>query len=227
MERENREKIKEMVLQAFSFRHACKEFDPERKISEDDFAFLLEGTLLSPSCFGFEPWFFLVVQDPELRERLREFTWGGERQIPTCSHLVICLARKGYFMRYDSGYISYMMEEVQKLPPDIRDLKRQKYREFQENDFRLLESERALFDWACKQTYIALANMMTAAAMIGIDSCPMEGFNPQKIDQILKDHLGIEIDKFGVAYMVAFGYRLKDPRPKTRQTLEQIVKWYP
>ncbi|WP_456430851.1 NAD(P)H-dependent oxidoreductase [Thermosulfuriphilus sp.] len=222
----NPKEVKDLVLKAFWFRHACKDFDPERKIPEEDFEFILEAARLSPSSFGFEPWVFLVVQDSGLRRRLLDFTWGGEQQIPTCSHLVVCLARREFFMRYDSDYIDYMMREVQKLPPELRELKRQKYREFQEEDFRLLENERALFDWACKQTYIAMANMMTATAMIGIDSCPMEGFNPEKVNQVLRDNFGIDIEKMAVAYMVAFGYRRKEPRPKTRQTLERIVRWY-
>jgi nitroreductase len=218
--------MKEKIIEAFNFRHACKKFDSEKKISAQDFNFILETGRLSPSSFGFEPWNFLVVQNIQLREKLRGLTWGGQGQIPTASHLLVVLARKSYFMKYDSQYIQSFMKDVQNLPENIIEMKRNVYRKFLENDFKLLDNERAVFDWACKQTYIPLTNMMTAAAMIGIDSCPMEGFEADKIDELLAGDFDIDTEKFGVSCMVAFGYRDKEPPAKTRQPLENIIKWY-
>ncbi|MEC2164969.1 nitroreductase family protein, partial [Bacillus velezensis] len=77
---------KQQIIEAYQFRHATKEFDPEKKISESDFEFILETGRLSPSSLGLEPWKFVVVQNPELREKLREFTWGAQKQLPTASH---------------------------------------------------------------------------------------------------------------------------------------------
>lgn len=218
--------MKEKIIEAFNFRHACKKFDSEKKISARDFNFILETGRLSPSSFGFEPWNFLVVQNIQLREKLRGLTWGGQGQIPTASHLLVILARKSYFMKYDSQYIQSFMKDVQNLPENIIEMKRNVYQKFLENDFKLLDNERAVFDWACKQTYIPLTNMMTAAAMIGIDSCPMEGFVADKIDELLAGDFDIDTEKFGISCMVAFGYRDKEPPAKTRQPLENIIKWY-
>ncbi len=218
--------MKDKIIEAYNFRHACKEFDAEQTISDDDFDFILETARLSPSSFGFEPWKFLVVQNRELREKLKEHTWGGKKQIPTASHLLVILSRKSYFMKYDSHYIKDFMQNVQHLPDDAIQTRLGYYENFQKNDFKLLESERALFDWACKQTYIPLANMMTAAAMIGIDSCPMEGFAADKINEVLQSDFAIDTEKFGIACMVAFGYRKAPPRPKTRQTMDKIVTWF-
>ena len=81
------------ILDAFNFRHACKTFDPARKIAEADFRFILETGRLSPSSFGYEPWRFLVIQDMALREKLLGVTWGGKGQFPTASHVVAILAR--------------------------------------------------------------------------------------------------------------------------------------
>ncbi len=213
------------IIDSYYFRHACKEFDAGKKIPEETFGTILETGRLSPSSFGFEPWFYLIVQEPTLREKLREFTWGGQKQIPTASHLVVILARKSYFMKYDADYITHMMRDVMKLPEATMEKKREVYRNFQQNDFKLLESERALFDWACKQTYIALGNMMTSAAMLGVDSCPIEGFDREKIEAVLKEDLGVETDKFGISCMVAFGYRVREGRQKTRQSMEEITRW--
>ncbi|CAB1069354.1 Oxygen-insensitive NAD(P)H nitroreductase (EC / Dihydropteridine reductase (EC [Olavius algarvensis Delta 1 endosymbiont] len=218
--------MKDTIIEAFNYRHACKEFDPEKKISDQDFEFILNTGRLSPSSFGFEPWKFLVVQNQGLREKLKEHAWGGKKQIPTSSHLLVILARKGSSMKYDSQYMQDFMKHVKQMPQDVISARIGYIENFQRNDFKLLESERAIFDWACRQTYISLANMMTAASMIGIDSCPMEGFHADKINAVLEKDLGIDTQKFGVACMVAFGYRKTEPAAKTRQSLEQIVTWY-
>jgi len=219
------EVTKEEILSVFEFRHACKEFDSDREISDADFQFILETARLSPSSFGIEPWEFLIIQNRELREKLRTYTWGGQRQLPTCSHLVVCLAKKAHFMRHDSDYVRTFMKEIQKNSDELMEKRRQVFKKFQESDFSLLEDDRTLFDWSCKQTYIALGNMMTAAAMIGIDSCPIEGFQMKEVEQVLVQSCELDLAKHGVSYMVAFGYRVNPQRPKTRQDAKDIIRW--
>ncbi|MFC5702865.1 NAD(P)H-dependent oxidoreductase [Cohnella faecalis] len=222
----DKEAIKQAILAAHHFRHSTKAFDPDRRVSEDDFRFILETARMSPSSAGFEPWKFVVVQNAVLRERLRLVSWGAQKQLPTASHFVIILARRN--VRYDSPYIEDLFNNVKKTPPDIFAKIPQIYKDFQQSDFHLLESDRALFDWSCKQTYIALANMMTAAAQIGVDSCPIEGFSFDKVHAILEEEGLLEGGNLDVSVMVAFGYRAHDPkRPKTRQELERIVTWIP
>lgn len=217
---------KQEILDAYQFRHACKEFDAGRKIGADDFEFILEIARLSPSSFGLEPWQFLVVQNPDLREKLRQYTWGGQKQLPTASHVVLTLVRKSHFMRYDSEYLHRLMREVQKFPEDQALARTAVIEKFQRSDFNLLESERAITDWATRQTYLPLANMMTAAAMIGIDSCPIEGFERAELERVLAKEANVNLDHWSVAYLLAFGYRKNPPaRPKTRQSLDAVVRW--
>lgn len=215
---------KEEVLSAFRFRHACKQFDPEKKIGDDDFKFILETGRLSPSSFGLEPWRFIVIQNLALRARLKEVTWGAQGTLPTASHFLAIFCRKGD-MRFDSDYVLDFMRKIQKLPEDRIAKKREVYKVFQESDFKLTESPRAQFDWACKQAYIALGNMMTAAAMIGIDSCPIEGFDLEKAESLLAAEGVLDRERFGLAVMVAFGYRINPQPPKTRQELADVVAW--
>lgn len=99
----NYETKKQEILDAFNFRHATKVFDPTKKISKEDFSFILETGRLSPSSVGYEPWKFLIVQNKEFRERLKEVAWGAQGQLPTASHFVIILARTD--ARYDSEYV--------------------------------------------------------------------------------------------------------------------------
>lgn len=217
--------VKQQILDAFQFRHACKEFDPLQAIPEEDFSFILETGRLSPSSFGFEPWKFLIVQNPAVREKLLPFAWGAQKQLPTASHFMILLTRTKPGLLSDSDHIVSIMENTQKLPPEVLQGKSQKYHNFLASDFNLLDNDRAMFEWASRQTYIALGNMMTAAALIGIDSCPIEGFQKDKVEAILKEEGILQGDGFGVSCMAAFGYRVRDPREKTRQSADQVVEW--
>lgn len=212
-------------IEAMNFRHACKEFDSIKKISDEDFNTILEMGRLSPSSFGFEPWNFVIVQDEKLRDKLKEFSWGAQGQLPTASHFMLILARKKSSMIHDSEYINNMLNYKQ-LPDDVKALYKEFYEKFQKVDFNLLESDRSIFDWACKQTYIALANMMTGAATIGIDSCPIEGFDLKLTEEFLDKDLGIDTNEFGISVMVAFGYRKDAHRGKSRLDIESVTKWY-
>lgn len=78
---------------------------------------------------------------------------------PTCSHLVVCLVKKSYFMKYDSDYVKYFMRDIQKNTDEMFKLRSKFLKNFQVSDFALLENDRALFDWSCKQTYIALGKV--------------------------------------------------------------------
>ncbi|MBP3041056.1 NAD(P)H-dependent oxidoreductase [Bacillaceae bacterium Marseille-Q3522] len=217
--------LKEEILAAYRYRHATKEFDPAKKISEEDFNFILETGRLSPSSFGFEPWKFLVIQNKELRKKLLPVTWGAQKQLPTASHFVIILSRAPKELLADSKHIVHMMEDVQKLPQEVVKGKGSVYHNFLETDFALLGNDRALFEWGCRQTYIALGNMMTAAAQIGIDSCPIEGFDKEKVEQILAEEGLLDLNQFALSCMVAFGYRVKEPREKTRQAKVEVIQW--
>lgn len=216
---------KQEILDAFMYRHACKEFDASKTISKEDFDFILETARLSPSSFGFEPWHFIIMQDMNVREKFLPFCWGAQRQFPTASHVVFTLVKKPYFMRHDSEYIREFMEKVQELPEEIVEMKGGFYKNFQETDFDLLESDRCMTDWAAHQTYIPLANMMTAAAMIGIDSCPIEGFHREKVDGLLASELNVDLNQYTMGHACAFGYRKADPRGKTRQDIETVTTW--
>lgn len=213
---------KQKIIDAYKNRHACKLFDTEKIISDEDIKFILEIARLSPSSFGFEPWHFVIVQNKELRKKLRDNAWGAKTKLDTASHFVLGLTMKSSMTKYDSLYIKNFMKNIQKLPENVIEEKGKMYETFQKSDFDLTD-DRKLFDWAAKQCYIPLANMMTCAAMIGIDSCPIEGFKQKETEEILKVNLHIDTNLYSLSYMVAFGYRIKKPSPKTRRKLNDIV----
>ncbi|MBN2866863.1 MAG: NAD(P)H-dependent oxidoreductase [Thiotrichales bacterium] len=218
--------VKTQPLKAFDFRHACKVMDANQKIPAATFNTILEAGRLSPSSFGYEPWRFLVVQNTELREKLKAQTWGAQNTLPQSSHFVMILARTAKSMRYDSDYIQYMMQDIHHLSPEHIEKRKGFYETFQRSDFNLLDDERAMWDWASKQTYIALANMMTVAAQLEVDSCPVEGFKQAEVNALLASDFGIDTTEFQVSVMVAFGYRVNPQNPKTRQPMADICEWF-
>ncbi len=216
---------KEEIINAFQFRHACKEFDATKKLTDEDINFILQLANLSPSSFGFEPWHFIVVQDKELREALKPASWGAPVKLDTASHFILGLTMKAPMTKWGSDHTKRMMKEIRKMPDDMLAAYSKFHKEFLESDFNL-DTDKKLFDWASKQCYIALANMMTGAAMNGIDSCPIEGFHQQKVDQLLQEKFDVDTSLYGLSYMVAFGNRKAAPsKAKNRRDLSEIVTW--
>ncbi|RDU59419.1 NAD(P)H-dependent oxidoreductase [Helicobacter sp. MIT 14-3879] len=214
------------IIEAFNLRYACKRFDTNKIISDEDLHTILECARLSPSSFGFEPWKFIVLQNKTIREKLIPLCWGGKHALKEASCFVIILARRKEDTLANSQYISDMMQKVQKLPIHIQEIKREFYKKFQEKDFNLLQTDRAIFDWACKQTYIVLGNMMSVAALLGIDSCAIEGFGQDAVDKLLANEGVFDLKHFGVSVMIGFGYRRENPKyPKTRQDFNQVVEF--
>lgn len=225
--------IQDQIIEAFSFRHATKVFDAEAKIPEEQFATILEAGRLSPSSFGMEPWQILVIQSPEKRELFRPFSWGASGvfngtagQLGTASHFVVFLAHTGATMSHESDYPMTHAREVKQLPEEALEGFNAAYAKFQKEDFRL-DSDREITNWSARQAYIALGNMMTAAAFMEIDSCPIEGFDAGEASAVLEEHFGIDPKLCKPAVMAAFGYRAGPPMfPKTRRSLENTVSWF-
>ncbi len=198
---------------AMDFRHACKRFDETKKLSDEELHFILEAGRKSPSSFGMEPWKFVVISNDALKEKLRPVCWN-QQQVTTCSHLVVILAAIES-VKPQSGIPAKRFGR-RHLPPEQIEGYIKLYSEFMAETF---SSDEKTFCWTARQTYIALANMMTGAASIQIDSCPLEGFEKEKVEEIL----GIDPAKWQVSVIVAFGHRV-DPQPKQiRLPLEEIV----
>lgn len=214
--------IKDLFLNAAKQRCAIKFFDPEQKISREDMDYILEVARLSPSSVGAQGWRFVVLQNPEIKEALKPFSWGAARQLNGASHFILLLAKRA--MRYDGPHMQASLA-ARGLSPEDHAKAIEVYKSFQTKDLKL-DTDRALFDWAAKQTYIALGNMMTAAALIGIDSCPIEGFNPDQANALLAEHGILNPEEEGIVTMLALGYRAEDLSwPKNRKPAEDVITW--
>ena len=213
----NREEIIALQHQ----RYATKKFDPTRRISDEDWAALVEVGRLAPSSLGFEPWKMLLLNNEGMKQDLKSMAWGAVSMLDGASHFVIYLARKG--VNYETAYIEKLMQEVRHRSYDPESAYAHRIKSFQESDAQL-NDERSLFDWASKQTYIQMANMMNAATLMGMDSCPIEGFDKAKVEAYLEEKGVLDISEFGVSVMCAFGYRDEDIKPKVRWNTESIYE---
>lgn len=198
---------REIFARALRFRFACKLFDESRKIAPADLTYIFEAGRLSPSSLGLEPWRFVVVQDETLRRRLRPSCWN-QAQITTASAVIVILALKAD-LDPETGYPRRMLARL--LPPGA-DLDETM------TIYRGIAHEHRTA-WSVEQCHIAAANMMTAAAVIGIDTCPMGGFEPEAVADIL----GIDRQKYAIALIVAAGYRAQEQPPKQRLPLSDLV----
>jgi nitroreductase len=206
----------EHMLAAITWRYATKKFDPARLIPTDAWSALEASMVLTPSSFGLQPWKFLVVKNPEIRKQLAAESWN-QSQVTEASHFVVLTSRDDLTGEDIRSWID-QMAAVQGNPPESL----ASYQEIVEGFAASMtpDSRRA---WNTRQVYIALGQLMTAAAFIGIDSCPMEGINPAGYDRIL----GLTGSGYSTAVGCALGYRSADDKyaasPKIRYSPERIV----
>lgn len=209
------------ILDAYYKRYATKKYNPNKKIKDKDWKIILETARLSPSSYGYEPWKFLEINNQHIRRDLKNMCWGITKQIMDADKLLICLVYRNLTIHHP--HIKHMVEDIKKKKFDINSKQSQHFDHFQRSDMNLID-ERRLFDWASKQSYIVMGNMMTTAAMLGVDSCAHEGFPYCKVEEYLDKHQLMDNKKYGISYMLTFGYRDEPIKEKHRQPMEQILR---
>ncbi len=190
------------LLQALHWRYATKKFDPTRKIPALEWQALEEALVLSPSSVGLQPWKFIVVTDSAMKEKLRPAAWN-QGQVTECSHFVVLAVRKNIGRDHVDRHIARMVE-VREVPADSL----AKFRQMVTGNLDKARAEERLDIWQSHQVYIALGQFMASAALLGIDTCPMEGFEPAKFDEIL----GLKGTDHASIVCCAAGYRAPDDK---------------
>ncbi len=187
----------------------------QKKIEKDDLNFILEAGRKSPSSFGMEPWKFLVIRNDELRAKIRPVCWD-QPQITTCSDLVIILAAIED-VKVESGTPMRKFSR-REMPQEKKDF----YIGLYANHLKdILDTDEHTYSWTARQCYIAAGNMMTAAAVKGVDSCPIEGFEKENLENILE----LDTTKYQVAMVLPFGYRINEQSSQLREKLEDVVEF--
>jgi nitroreductase len=183
-------------LASLEWRYATKAFDT-RKLPDATWAALEESLRLTPSSYGLQPWKFIVVNDPALRAKLRPVSWN-QSQVTDASHLVVFARRTEVTETDVNEFFNQMVSERQadatKLEP---------YRQMMLGGVVKGKDAAAQKDWAARQLYIALGQLMGAAAAMAIDTCPLEGIDPDAYTEIL----GLKGSGYEVVVACAVGYR--------------------
>lgn len=208
---------KDLLLTQLRWRYATKQFDPAKKIPAETWAALEEALVLTPSSYGLQPWKFLVITDPATREKLKAVSWN-QPQITDASHLVVFAIFKENTPEHTDAYIR-SISAARNLPVDQPPLDG-----FRDMINATIKAQPNL-PWNKNQVYIALGNFLTAAALLGVDACPMEGFDAAKYDEIL----GLREKNLTSAVVATVGYRAETDAyaslPKVRFPKNTIVEY--
>jgi nitroreductase len=204
------------LLAALNFRYATKAFDPSCKIPAETWDAIEKSLALTPSSFGLQPWKFLVIDSADTREKLKAASWG-QPQVTDASHLVVLTVRTDLDQRDIESWIA-RLSEVQGTPIEALEGLSGMISSF--SAAMTVQEKQA---WNTRQIYIALGQLMTSAALMGIDTCPLEGISPTDYDAIL----GLAGTGYATSVACALGYRSADDKyastPKARFPHAQVV----
>lgn len=185
------------LLEHLNWRYATKQFDPAKTIAPEIWTALEDALVLTPSSYGLQPWKFLIVTSADIKEKLKPFSWN-QSQVTDCSHYVVFAIQKNLTAEHVDRFVARTAEvrgiTVESLAG---------YRNIMVND--VVNGARSFHvnEWATRQTYIALGNFMTSAALLGVDTCPMEGIEPVNYDRLL----GLAAQDLTTVVACAAGYR--------------------
>lgn len=208
----------ETIHKQLNWRYACKKFDPTKKIRESDWNILAESLRLSASSYGLQPWKFIVVQNPEIRKQLLPVSWG-QTPVTDASHYVVLT----YKEKMDEEHITRFIEDTAKKrgldPATLLG-----YKAMMMGDLVTGPRSEIINWWAQRQVYIAMGSILTTAAMMNIDTLPMEGLDPAAYDKIL----GLEGTGYKTVASVACGYRSDDDKyqfaKKVRFEIKDVIE---
>lgn len=203
------------ILKSLEWRYATKIFDTSKKIADADLQEILEALRLTASSFGLQPWKFVVITNPALREKLKEQAWG-QPQVTDASHLIVLASRVDMPEAEVTRFIKSVAETQGTTPEDLSG-----YKDVISGAASRMTPEQ-VETWNAKQAYIALGNLLTVCALKEIDACPMEGFNKAAFDELLG--LGAQ---YKVQAICPIGYRSTEDqsagRAKVRYPMNEVI----
>ncbi len=206
------------ILEQLRWRYATKHFDATRKIPSETWAILEEVLRLAPSSFGLEPWRFLVISDPDLRQKLLAASWG-QSQVVDSSHYVVFACKRNVGA---SDVLALIERTAAARGVSTESLK--SYGDIITGFLNKFSTSLQVDEWATRQVYLALGTFLTAAAALGIDTCPMEGIDPAAYDEIL----GLNTQGYATQVACAAGFRSAEDKharlSKVRKPLAEVVQ---
>jgi nitroreductase len=210
--------VTQQLLNALQWRYATKVFDATKKIPADVWQTLERTLVLTPTSYGLQPYRFLVINDPAKRAELLPHSWN-QKQVVEASHFVVFTARTK-MTEADVFKLIQRTSDIRKVPAESLNF----YRDLMLGDVVNGPRGKTAHEWAARQTYIALGNLMTCAAALGVDACPMEGLSPAEYDRVL----GLDGSGYATVVACALGYRAATDKyaglPKVRYEAKELVQ---
>lgn len=206
------------IKEALEWRYATKKYDSTKKITHEDWETLKSSLQFAPSAYGVQPWKFLVIENPEVREKLKAASWN-QTQVTDASHYVVFLYKTEVDVPFIDQYLQRMSEVRQAPLESLAGFKNM----LVENLAKAPEEQ--IRTWAQRQTYIAMGFLLQTAAVLKIDATPMEGLDPKAYDKIL----GLEGSGWKTVATVALGYRHPEDAyqnlKKVRFTEDTVIQY--
>jgi nitroreductase len=187
----------QQLLAQLQWRYAVKRFDPQRRIPNSVWDALEHSLILTPSSYGLQPWKFIVITDPAVKAKLPAISWS-QKQPLDCSHMVVFAARRTMDASYIDAFFAHLCQ--------TRQLPAESMSNYRNVVVSIIENMSSHLDWNARQVYIALGQLMVSAAVLGIDTCPMEGIVHTEYDKLL----GLEQSDYTTIVGCAVGYRHPD-----------------
>ena len=204
------------LLQDLQRRYATKQFDAEKKLSEEQVNQLMESVRLAPSSYGLQPWKFVVVQNQVLKEQLLPHAYS-QSQVVDASHVVVLCLKKNFWEEDVDRYVQDIVETRQVVKDDLLG-----FRDMMVQTVTWMSLEQRT-QWMQKQVYLALWFLLSSAAHLQIDACPMEWFQQDQFDQILW------LEDYQSVVICPIGYRSESDKyataKKVRYDSEKVIEW--
>lgn len=206
------------IQNKLEWRYATKVFNKEKKINSQDWNVLENSLVLAPSSYGLQPWKFIIVENPEIRTKLRAASWG-QAQVTDASHYVVFTTLKNITEDYIKGYIASIAQ--------VRGQAVESLVGFQDMMIKSIvkgKDQESIKVWNQRQAYIAMGFLLETAALLDIDTVPLEGLDPKAYDTLL----GLDQSDYGTVAAVALGYRDESDKyaqaKKVRFSKDQIIQ---
>ncbi|MGB0452509.1 MAG: NAD(P)H-dependent oxidoreductase [Bacteriovoracaceae bacterium] len=205
------------IIESLNWRYAVKEFDSSKKLDDPQIKTLEESLRLTPSSFGLQLWKFVIVSDQELKTKLKGASWN-QGQIEQCSHLVVFTTPE--------SVTDEMIDKLVNTTAQVRNAEVESLEGYAKvmKGFTGSQSPEVQLAWMQKQAYIALGSLMSLAALMGVDTCPMEGIVPDQYDEIL----GLKEQGLKTAVACCLGFRAETDKyataAKVRYATEDVIQ---
>jgi len=205
------------LIKALNWRYAVKKFDATKKIPTQDWSTLTQAITLTASSYGLQPWKFIDVRNPEVRKQLTPYAYN-QTQVQDASHFLVLTHLRHVEERHIEKFVKFTAQ-LRGVPVESTAA----YAKVMIGDLVNGPRAKVIEQWASRQVYIAMGNALTSAALLGIDSCPMEGLDPAGFDKVLN----LESSEYKTVAAIAFGYRSEQDGfskfKKSRYDVSEVV----